>query len=252
MVSGESETFVSRVRRVGTRATRGDAAIGRRRSAGVQSDGWFREGGARAPGETGADALPCAGRRDARRARSTRSSPWSWCVRFARRSSSYGAAADEAGELGPRAPTSNSKRAFVLCPHVLSSQERATRTCRTMPNRQRFCAAPIGRGRWREFISNDGPQRRAVIAPVIDTIINRADWRRPHDCSCSHVVRFRPHPGGPTFALARFNRDGRTARPIIAQAPADIASRLTWQQRWPRRRCVARSSSRAAVIVVEG
>ena len=51
-------------------------------------------------GETGADALPRAGRRVGRRARSTHSSPWSWCVRFTRRSSSYGAAADEPGELG--------------------------------------------------------------------------------------------------------------------------------------------------------
>ena len=106
-------------------------------------------------GETGADALPRAGRRVGRRARSTHSSPWSWCVRFTRRSSSYGAAADEPGELGVRAPTSNSKRAFFT--RAFQRQSHVSNRA----NRQDFARLPLAEEIARIYCQRQTPTTRS-------------------------------------------------------------------------------------------
>ena len=106
-------------------------------------------------GETGADALPRAGRRVGRRARSTHAAPWSWCARFTRRSSSYGAAADEPGELGVRAPTSNSKRAFFT--RAFQRQSHVSNRA----NRQDFARLPLAEEIARIYCQRQTPTTRS-------------------------------------------------------------------------------------------
>ena len=118
----ERDVRLARAARQGARETKPLDVVGRVYSQTVGSTRAVRRGW-----ETGADALPCAGRRVGRRARSTRSSPWSWCVRFARRSSSYGAAADEAGELGRERQRQIPNEPFFV--RTCFSSQESLRTC---------------------------------------------------------------------------------------------------------------------------
>ena len=208
MVSGESETFVSRVRRVRARARRSH---------------WTSSGG-------------CTVRRLVPRGRCGGGGRWESTRYLARGAESDGARAQRARHRGHGACVSlDALRAMAPRPTRLASWARerqrqipnepffvrtcfssqeSLRTCACMSkcrNRQDFARLPLAEEIARIY-SNDKPQRRAVIAPVIDTIrVNRADWRMTHDCPCSHVVRFRPTPVAQPVCPPRFNRDGRTA-----------------------------------------
>ena len=188
-----------------------DEAIGRRR-AGVQSDGWFHEGGAVGVAD-GSRRVTLRGA-PSRTARALNALVTVVMVR-AFRSTLFelwrrGRRGWRAGPASANVKFQTSLFFFRTC---FSSQE-SLRTCACMSkcrNRQDFARLPLAEEIARIY-SNDKPQRRAVIAPVIDTIrVNRADWRMTHDCPCSHVVRFRPTPVAQPVCPPRFNRDGRTA-----------------------------------------
>lgn len=143
MVSGESERFVTRVRRVSARARRVetkplDVSVGRVYSQTVGAVRWGL--GRREPTRY----LARGAESDGARARRTRH-------RGHGRSSSYGAAADEPGTLGVRAPTSNSKRAFFT--RAFQRQSHVSNRA----NRQDFARLPLAEEIARIYLSTTNP-----------------------------------------------------------------------------------------------
>lgn len=200
MVSGESETFVSRVRRVGERRAETkplDVVSGgctvrrlvpRRRCGG---------GGRRGPRRY----LARGAESDAQRARHRGHGA---CVSL----DALRAMAPRPTRLGAGPASANVKFQTSLF-HVSKS----LLTCR---NRQRFCAAPIGRGDSANFYSRTNPIDAAVIAPVIDVIRvkNSAGGLLADDDSRLFLqsrCAVSPHPGCPACCPPRFNLHGRTA-----------------------------------------